>query len=156
MLLPLHNESLTCNLPTPDKASFVRIKIQVGSFMVRKLQALVEIVSIWCKNAISILDTFYLVFDMIAQDHVCSTNIKVCVCKLHTPLNTFDFVFDSVHKMLLKSILYNLHKVIHFIFLSMCYVCRDIHVLKIKKSHPCHCSEGVMVEPSLHHPLLWI
>jgi hypothetical protein len=64
-------------LPTSDKASFVRIKIQVCSFTVWKLPALVEIVSIWCKNAIFILDAFDVVLNMIAQYHTCSTNSKV-------------------------------------------------------------------------------
>jgi len=100
MFLSLYNKTSTSNLPTPDKASFVRIKIQVSSFTVRKSGALVEIVSIWCENAIS-----DLVFYMHAQDHACSTNSKVGVCKFHTPLSTFDFVFDSSNKMLIKSVL---------------------------------------------------
>jgi hypothetical protein len=36
MLLPTHGESSTSNLPTSDKASCVRIKIQECSFTVRK------------------------------------------------------------------------------------------------------------------------
>ena len=96
MFLSSYNKTLTRNLPTTDKASFVRIKIQVSSFTVRKSGALVENVSIWCENAISISDASDLVFYMLAQDHACSTNSKVGVRKFHTPLSTFDFVFDSL------------------------------------------------------------
>jgi hypothetical protein len=70
---------------------------------------------------------------MIAQDHACSTTSKVSVCKLHTLLNTFDLVIDSTHKMLIKSVLQNLHKVICFVFLLVCDICCDVHDVKIKK-----------------------
>ena len=133
MFLSSYNKTWTSYLPTPDKASFIRIKIQISSFPVRKSRALVEIASIWCKNAISISDASDLVFYMLAQDHAHSTNSKVGVRKFHTPLSTFDFVFDSSDKMLIKSVLYNLHKVICFIFLWLCYICCDIHVLQIQK-----------------------
>ena len=105
MLFPSCNESLPGHLPTPDEATFVGVKIQVSSFAVRETGALVKIVSIWCKNTISILDEFYLVLDMITQHHACCTNRQISVRKLHTPVGALDLVIDSTHKMLLKPVL---------------------------------------------------
>ena len=115
MFLSSYNKTSTSNLPTPDKSSFVRIKIQVSSFTVRKSGALVEIVSIWCKNAISISDVSDLVFYMLAQDHARSTNSKVGVRKFHTPLSTFDFVFDSSNKTCQELGSQKMHQTLHIV-----------------------------------------
>lgn len=78
MLFPSCNESSPGHLPTPDEATFVGIKIQVSSFAVREMGALVKIVNIWwCKNTISILNEFYLVLDMITQHHARCTNSRL-------------------------------------------------------------------------------
>jgi hypothetical protein len=105
MLFPSCNEFLLGHLPTPDETTFVGVKIQVSSFMVREMGTLVKIVSIWCKNTISILDELYLILDMIAQHLARCTNCQISVCKLHTPVSAFDVVIDSMHEMLLKPVL---------------------------------------------------
>jgi hypothetical protein len=76
--------------------------------------------SVWLKKTICICDASYFIFDMVTQNHACGTNGKVSVCKHHTPVYPLAFVFNSSHKMLLKSILEDFHEVVCFVFLFVC------------------------------------